>query len=343
MFTVYTEKETFEEILIFNDEYPNWNAILLNHAEVCINLDKDNYDAESLNIDSIIFHYIHLTGGRELFPLSVFFKALYDDPMLVVNNPRSVFFLDLIEAEAKAIQRKTGNIVFGKEMINDMILSGTFFKFLEKNAIYENQGKLGWKLLLHDLPPLNAVIITDNFLFHNEDGIRGTRNLLNILESILPEDLETEFHICLLAQEPPERNNAWCKRKVEEIKLQIEKLGKSYPVKFELIFSETIHNRMVISNYFVVAMDKGFAVFSSADNKTVYDNNDFRFNRVFSSVDPAHGDTVFSFAHKKLCEIKRKCDSLKEYNKNRDGDKNKKILGDCCGDKSIVNRLIRDV
>ncbi len=342
MFTVYTEKETFEEILLLDDEYPKWSAIFLHHAIICINLEDDIYEEEVLDVNSIIFQYILSTGGRELIPISSFFKDIYEDPKNVINKPRSVFFLDISADEAKEIQRKTGVIVFGREKIDDLILSSSYVKNFLKDSVYENHGKFGWQGFLWDLPPLNAIVISDNFLFANDDGIRGTQNILSFIESLLPDSLDVEFHVCVIAKEHPQKNNAWCDKKVADIKSHLRSLKKSYPIRFELVFSETIHKRIAISNYFSVTPDKGFAVFSTSDGKTVHEDNDIRLVRIFASTEVSDGDTEYTLADSRLTQIKNICNSLTEYISNSKGHKDKKILGDCSIENSIINRLVRD-
>ena len=41
MFTVYSEKEIFENIVVFNEDTPNWFNIFCNHSEVCLNMTDD--------------------------------------------------------------------------------------------------------------------------------------------------------------------------------------------------------------------------------------------------------------------------------------------------------------
>jgi threonyl-tRNA synthetase len=49
MFTLYTEKETYEEICVF-DDLPNWKKIIANHSDVCLDIDDELLDEEIFNI-----------------------------------------------------------------------------------------------------------------------------------------------------------------------------------------------------------------------------------------------------------------------------------------------------
>ena len=343
MFTVFTEKNVFENVVICNDDLPNWYNIFCNHAEVYLNISKEEY-LEELKEGTAIFEYIKANAGREPIPLAYHFQSIYDDPSRVLDKPRAVYLLNYSDAEAKSLQNKFGVIIQGENNIDDTILRNTYSKNLPQNSVWITGTKLGWNSLLNiSLPPLNTIVISDNFLFTNEDGNRGTANFLQFIESILPDHLEIDFHILLLAQQPALKDKLWCERKVGQLKTELKNLNKSYPINFELVFAETIHKRIAISNYFILIAEKGFAIFKTNDLKTVHDDNDIVLDRIFNRANKNEGDTQFIISDYSLSSIKRNCKSVAEYISNRSNDDNFRILGDCNKDKSINNRLINDV
>ena len=343
MFTVYSDKNIFENIILDREQIPNWHNIFCNHADVCLDMTDQELEIE-LQDGTIIFEYVKLNGGKLPIAHKPFFSNVYQDYSIIVNNPRSAFFLDVTEDKAKEIQDSFGIIVQSLNSIDDNILKGTYYKNLPVNSVCKNVNKIGWHCLLNfSLPPSNSIVLTDNFLFSNEDGNRGTANFIHFIDSILPDSLTTDFHILLLAQEHKDKVQAWCERKAGEIKTAFGNLNKPYNIIFELVFAETIHKRIAISNYYTLTPDKGFAIFKTNDNKTVHEDTDIQLDRIFNRLNKNEGDSEFLNADYSLHSIKKICLTVAQYISNRPNDKNYRILGDCNKNKSLKNRLINDV
>ena len=349
MFTVYAEKEIFENIILFNNETPNWYKIFCNHSEVCLNMTDAELVAEEVP-ETPIFEFIQANGGRSPKALSQYFAGIYADYSIISEQPRSAFFLNITDLEANVIQSKFGVIVQGKNNIEDTILKGSFFKDLTNDAVFENHLVKGWKHLVNfPLPPSNSMVISDEYLFSNdEDGLSiGKSNVIQLIDSFLPSNLSVPYHILILGNDQPEerkapRSEAWCMRIATEIKTEVSAL-RNYSVIIEVVFSETIHKRKLILNYLNATSDKGFSVFKVNDGKTVRDNNDFRCDRLFNRIDPSEGDTDFVVAENILIQLKKKCASVKQFVGNAGQMTHNRILGDCNPDFSLKNRLINDV
>jgi hypothetical protein len=349
MFTVYAEKEIFEEIVLYNEKYPNWYSIFRNHAEICLNLTKEELMLEEIP-DTPIFEFYKATGGKSLIPLNEYFQSIYDNNAEITNKPRAAFFLEVTPEQASDMQNKFGIIVQSSESINDRALTGSFYKNLLKDMVYEDGTRSGWQHLMNfNLPPSNAMVISDNYLFaHTEKGQNiGKANFLNMANAILPANLEIPYHIIIFANDNPDKNHQtakalkWCEKISRELKSELSDL-RPYEIIVEVVFTSTLHRRKLILNYVNATADSGFAVFNINDHKTVRSNNDFRFDSIFSDVINKLGDTDFKTAESVLAELKKKAQSLHEYLKNADATVNHIILGDCKSDKSIRNRLIND-
>jgi hypothetical protein len=297
-----------------------------------------------------IFEFIMANGGRSPVALKEFFNTIYDDNQVIAEKPRSAFFLNYSKADADAIQSAFGVIVHGNEDIEDNILKGSFFKELPKDFIFENQTTIGWKnLVSFPLPPSNAMVITDDYLFSNEENgqIVGKSNVIQLVNAFLPAKLSIPYHITILSNDNPEagkhpKTKEWCERLAGELKGAIVKL-RTYPIVFEIVFTQTLHKRKIILNYLNATCDKGFAVFRVSDGKTVRSDNDFRCDRVFTRVNPHEGDTDYMAAESILHQLKNKCQSIRQYIANSGATVNYRILGDCNTDKSLKNRLINNV
>lgn len=100
MFTVYTEKDAFENIVLYKENSPNWYNIFSNHAEVCINITEEDLSLELIP-GAVIFEYVNSYGGRLPIALKYFFDEIYDDNSIVVSNPRSAFFLIILMRKPK--------------------------------------------------------------------------------------------------------------------------------------------------------------------------------------------------------------------------------------------------
>jgi len=343
MFTVFAEKNIFEDILIDNNKTPNWFRIFCDHSEICLNITNAELDLE-LSIDSPISYFYKITGGKEPRALNAFFGDVYDNNSIISECPRSAFFLNISKNKADDLQKSLGIVVQAKGEIDDQILKGTYYKNLPINTVCEAGPKIGWHHLLDiQLSPMNAIVVSDNYLFTNDEGKRGKVNFIQFIESILPDDLGVDFHILLIAKEHNLKDVIWCNTILDEIKLAISQLNKPYNVIFELVFAETIHKRIAISNYATITPDKGFAVFKTHDVKTVHEDTEIQVDRIFNRIHKNEGDTEFENANYSLDLIKTKCKSVAQYIIKRPDDKNYRILGDCNPDKSLKNRLINDI
>lgn len=349
MFTVYAEKEIFENIVVFNDVTPHWYSVFCNHSEVCLNLTDDELIQEQVP-GTPIFEFIKANGGRNLIALKKFFNSIYEDNNIILEKPRSVFFLNYSNDEAEKIQNDLGVIVIGKEVIDDKILKGSFFKDLPKDFVFENQTSKGWKNLINfQLPPSNAMVISDDYLFSNEENgqVVGMSNIIDLIDAFLPTSLNITYHITIISNDHPElakppKSKEWCDRTAGELKAAIVTL-RPYLINVEIIFTQTIHKRKLLLNYLNATADKGFAVFKANDRKTVRDDNDFRCDRIFNRVDQQDGDTDYLVAENILIQLQQKCQSVKDFINNSREMTNYRILGDCNADKSINNRLLKDV
>lgn len=342
MFTVYAEKDIFETLVVFKKEKPHWFNVLSKHSEICLNITEEELIAEEVQ-GAPIFEFI-LAGGRRPIPLKDYFDAISVEINIISEKPRSIFFLNVSKEEAGNLQNSYGVFVFGNYDIEDTILKGSFFKDLPKDSVFENQIAKGWKNLIDcPLPPANAMVVTDEYLFKNEENgeIVGKPNVIQLVDALLPSALDIPFHLTIITNDH-DKSSEWCESLVVDLKTAIIDL-RPYEIVFELVFTNTIHKRKIILNYVNSTSDKGFAVFRVKDGKTVRDDNDFRLDRIFNRVESQEGDTDYLVAESVLNQLKRKCLSVSQFISNAGETANNRILGDCNADKTLKNRLINDV
>jgi hypothetical protein len=291
-----------------------------------------------------IFEYTLARGGRQPIALKPYFESITKDPLIIAEKPRSVFFLHISPVEAEEMQKATGIIVQSGKAIEDKILKGSFFKDLTKNAIFEDHATKGWTNLVNfPRPPSNAMVITDHYLFTNEEHGRniGHPNLVTLIDAFLPASLSVQYHITVIANDS-NRTEQWCHQLTGRLKAEIIRL-RNYDIVFEMVLTNTMHKRKIILNYLNGGCDKGFAVFKPLDGKTVISDNDFRCDRLFQRVEQTEGDTDFVSAENALKSLKKLCKEVGEYVNNAGARENYRVLGDCNADKTLKNRLINDV
>lgn len=350
MFTVYAEKEIFENIVVFNDETPNWYKIFCNHSDVCLNLTDAELVLEQVP-GTPIFEYILANGGRSPIALKEYFDMIYADYSLMSEKPRSAFFLNCSKEEVKSLESDYGIIVQSLESLNDKVLVTSFFEEFQKGDKIQKGTLNGWQSLLDFyVPPSNAMVMTDDYLLttiqnNGKTTIHaGIENIKWILDKLLPKDLKIDYHITILSEDK-DRNEAWRNDLVNLLKKEVGVLRK-YNIRLEIVFikSEHLHKRRLILNYVNASCEHGLCMFNPYDSLTINMANDIRFNQIFCTLNSEHsGKTEFDSMSKALKLVKTLCSDLTKHLNNKTSVYRGAILGDCNPDFSIKNRLINDV
>lgn len=310
MITIYAEKEIFEDIISFNDQYPNLYKIFTKHAVVCLNMTNSDLDNEELE-GTIVFEYIKSTGGRSPIALKEYFEDIYENNKIIADKPRSVFFLNCSKEKAKQMQDDYGVIVQSKDALNDKILSGPFKKELKKSSKYKN----GWQTLLDfEKPPCNSIVISDLYLLLDlvNNNYYGKDNVIELIDALLPVDLKAEFNLTIISsyknnfdlnKKPTVEIKVEMQKIEDEIKCKINKM-RNYDIKVEIFWIENnrinsekiegLHKRRLLCNYVNASTHYGFSVFKKEKGELVIrKDNELIFNRVYCDLDNFSGDTEF--------------------------------------------------
>lgn len=342
-FNIYIEKEKFDEIILFNENYPNWMKILSDNTQILLNMTDEDFINELNDIESPIYLFEEMNAS-DVKPkaLGSQFVALKDDMMGLINHPRGVFIFDIEPNEASKVSKSLGVAVISSDDLNDNYFKGGLFKEFASGQIVEG----GWKSVLppkEELQVSNALVISDCYLFENEEnGLNyGLSNLPNLLDAFLPKALEIEYHITILAQNG-DKSRSWWIKKFGAFKAKIELL-RNYEIRLELFLTKGPHKRRFISNYLNGWADKGFSMFKISDPNQVRDYNedfyDFHLHKVFDNIDHT-GDTHFKSATNGLQQVKKCCDKVSDDIKKIIENESSMIFGDCNKDKTTINRLL---
>ena len=331
-FEVYTEKETFEEIILNNNQTTNWYSVCNgSDTQILLNLTDENLE-EELIPGTPIFEFVKASGGRKPVALASYFIEIQGQISRIVEKTWAAFHLKISQEKALLLQREFGVVVQPSNEIKD-ILDGSFGKYISKGErIVDQFGNKGWKMLLSSvpLPPLNAIVLSDPYVLDEDSGETGILNLTQILDVLLPDELGDEFHLLIITDPKWKQNQTLSKRRAAELKQAIDGLNRPFKILTEIVFSETIHKRLAISNYFIFTSDIGFNVFKR-DQKTPKKDTDILLDRIFSRYDSNLGDSPFKISIKRLQELNKKCQAP-----------NAVFYGACQGYESIKNRLLVD-
>lgn len=338
--TVYIGPEALEEILHFEENYPNLNTIITRHSEICVNLEDNEFEDIRTDLESDLVSLEKM--GVKVVPLKEYFLHLKDNISDVIEKPFSVFYLDVDKEEAKSLSDKYGVIIQSEKDIDDNILQMHFYKRLEKGQRVNGQDD-GWKNILCDvkLPPFNSLVVTDDFLLLKTEKNKnvGFENIKLLLNAILPHKLETVFHLLIItpmdkfSMKKANQFNGFLKSYLKSI--------RNYDFNLEFVFTDALHARKAYSSYFVLICDKGFKMFSPNYPTIAYEEiNDMRLISILHDPNNSQGDTMLEMSIADLCVIKKLCKNLKEQVINKTPNLHKSIIGDTNKDKSVKNRLI---
>ena len=192
-------------------------------------------------------------------------------PEKVLKNPSSLYILNITSAEALAIQRTYGVMCLSGESPNISPL-------IDINDIHiaKEQERLGrgWDTVLDSVEtlPSNALLLTDRYLFafkHPNAG-DGIANIKDILTELLPKQfLGGNYHVTVVFDNMAKNDNYSFEdiaHLLEDVKGQMQ---RDYPITMEVLgitpscsIYNKLHNRMIISNYYLVEASHKLAAFN---------------------------------------------------------------------------------
>lgn len=166
----------------------------------------------------------------------------------------------------KQIMEKNGCLIVSLNDINVLVKlndrRGYVFIVPEKQRdidtpeIYHNT----WADAIKTCPlmPINSLIISDNYIFANFKE-RKEYSLLPLLDAILPQKLDTSFHIAIFTH----IEKAVSKNEAEDLISQLKKRYEHLDLKITIVSHTkkmTTHDRELLSNYHLILPGHGFSV-----------------------------------------------------------------------------------
>jgi len=199
-------------------------------------------------------------------------------PENVLKNPSALYILDISPSEALAICRSYGVMCLSSERpdISPLIDISDIHYPKERTKL----GR-GWDTVLNSVEklPSNALLLTDRYLFafrHPNAG-DGIANIKDILTELLPQQfLGGNYHVTIIFDNMAKDEYysfSEIVRLLEDIK---QRLNRDYPITMEVLgitpnctIYNKLHDRMIISNYFLVEASHKLAAFNK-DMGTVH-------------------------------------------------------------------------
>ena len=199
-------------------------------------------------------------------------KKLKANPEEVLTNPSALYILDISPSEALGIQRSYGVMCLSGERPDISSLIDT-----NDVHISNEQEKLGrgWDSVLDSVEklPSNALLLTDRYLFafRQPNAGDGLANIRDILDQLLPQQfLGGDYHVTIVFDDMSKHESFSFDEiatKLNRIKTQ---LCRDYPIMMEVLgitpdssIYNKLHNRLIISNYFLVEASHKLAAFNA--------------------------------------------------------------------------------
>jgi len=268
MFNVCTTQKILENILL--NDTSTWCQIICDVRKIYIKVE----DVEDLTDADSIINQASARYDISVLDKTDFIDSVIQDPSKVLQNPESVYILDIKVEEAAAMQKDYGVICMSAKRLDNQILTS-----LSTEMTYEegetNPNTCNWKHILQDFKdiPSNSLIICDRYVFKNswlKDNGQGQKtdcgdsaldNIHDILDTLLPQTFTGTYHVLLLTDEnnvvKHDRITTWANSLIKKQRL------RKYPIDFEVLtfrgggknYHEKFHNRRIFSNYYVIRAD----------------------------------------------------------------------------------------
>ncbi len=198
-------------------------------------------------------------------------------PENVQKNSSSLYILDITSVEALAIQRTYGVMCVSGDCPNISPLIDINDIHIAKEQ--EKMGR-GWDTVLDSVEqlPSNALLLTDRYLFafKRPNAGDGIANIKDILGELLPKQfLGGNYHVTIVFDNMAKDENYSFDEIAQLLEDVKQQLNRDYPITMEVIgitpdcsIYNKLHNRMIISNYYLVEASHKLAAFNK-DKGTV--------------------------------------------------------------------------
>lgn len=345
---VYIEKEALKRFILNECSYRNLLAIFTEHSVLCVNMTEAEIENEwkTTSLDgqrsgSMLLKFCTGHNMKRPTPARNDFMSFLSNNDKLLDYSRSVFVLNVSQEEAINLRNKYGIMVLSKENLNDNEFQFHMKDTVKKDEVKDNVED-GWEPFFNSRKqpwlPSNVLVFSDEYLFKNEDkGVNlGVRNLKSIIPNLLPKTLDTDFQILVISPIPKD-NITKAQSIANELSSFVHNITVPYQCKITFVFTNAIHTRKALSNYYVMTCDKGFCVYKDNPKNKVHDTNFIEITSNFHSAADSSGSTGYDDTSMCLKDLMKSCFEAQEQAKK--GISTVLITGDCGPNFEIYNRL----
>lgn len=275
MTSIYTTKDNLEFICL-NESMSPWLEMIIKLKKVFVN--DDNIFSDGVDLDDDPFYTLDVMQIDICTSKKDYINEIPQNPVLVLQNPSGIFLLDIPVEKANQIQRGYGVICQSIKQQDYRPLTQPHFP----TELNEGDTGKSWSSIISQYKelPSNSALIIDAHLFaedrfdernscYDERKRDGIDNIFEILNCILPLSFQDTYHVGILITDTDKakaarrsRSNLSNDRIATAINRLKKELRRTYPINIEVVFFDPsddghklIHNRRIISNYFIVTAD----------------------------------------------------------------------------------------
>ena len=276
MTSIYTTKDILEAICL-EEQKKAWLDIIIKLKEVYVN--ETDIFKEDVDPGDDPFYILDQMEVDIRSDEKDFINSINTNPISVLQHPNGIYLLDIPINKADAIQKDYGVICQSSSKMDCSILIQPHLP----SELDEGDTHYSWNKFVgrYVAIPSNSILVIDAHLFDNDrfderlgcydnkhrDGIN---NLFELLDSILPKHFDETYHIGVLITDidiakanRKSRSNLTNNRIASAINKLKKSLNRNYNINTEVVFFDSrdidghklIHNRRVISNYFIITAD----------------------------------------------------------------------------------------
>ena len=264
-----------------NQKYNDWIEFI-NKCQPTLRLILNEHSDFSSNDENVAFDFIKSLGVN---------SKIVDGYKSVLsyiatgwtreNSGTTIAILDIQPNEMRQISEKYGIVC---QPLDISVIDNILFQEGVEKSVERGEKNRGWsEILKQDLTkPSNALIFIDRYMFAKDShGItfkHGVENVYDILNAVLPCQLDISYQVLLAfdASTLDNREDIDFKSITTEVNKLKKRLIRPYNIDIELVsidkrylsnYDET-HNRRIISNYFLLRLDRSLKAF--ANNRSLY-------------------------------------------------------------------------
>lgn len=187
-----------------------------------------------------------------------------------LRHPSSLYVLDIPPSEAQRIRQSFGVCCLSARQPDLSMLIDTNDEHTTNER--EPLGQ-GWHTVLQSLRhiPSNALLLTDRYLFSTVSARigNGIANVHGILEVLLPQKFLGEYHVTVVFDVESMHSTYTFQDVATRLNRLKQSLHRDYPIQLEVIgitpscpIYNRLHNRRIVSNYFIVKLEHKLAAFN---------------------------------------------------------------------------------